>query len=50
MHGTAAAAAKLVEGAGATVVGIGVMVELLFLNGREKLVGHDLVSLVQYES
>lgn len=48
--GTAAAAARLVEQAGATVVGIGVMVELLFLDGRSKLEGHDLVSLVQYES
>ena len=48
--GTASTAAQLVEGIRATVVGIGVMVELLFLDGRARLKGHDLVSLVQYES
>ena len=48
--GTAAAAANLVEGAGATLVGIGVIAELLFLEGRARLEGQNLTSLVQYES
>jgi len=47
--GTAITAAKLVERLGATVVGIGVMVELEFLGGRQRLEGYDLISLVQYE-
>lgn len=47
--GTAITAAKLIEHLGATVVGIGVMVELEFLGGRQRLEGYDLISLVQYE-
>lgn len=47
--GTAITAAKLVEHLGATVVGIGVMVELEFLEGRKRLEGYDVISLVQYE-
>jgi adenine phosphoribosyltransferase len=47
--GTAAAVAKLVEQAGGTVVGIGFVIELTFLNGRSKLGGHDVFSLLQYD-
>ena len=47
--GTAITAARLVEHLGATVVGIGVMVELEYLGGRQRLDGYELISLVQYE-
>lgn len=47
--GTAAAAAKLVEEAGGTVVGAGFVVELTFLEGRKKLNGYDVFSLLQYD-
>ncbi len=47
--GTAITAAKLIEHLGATVVGVGVIVELEFLGGRQRLDGYELISLVQYE-
>jgi adenine phosphoribosyltransferase len=46
--GSAAATAALVEQLGGVVVGIAVVVELLFLHGRERLAGYDVVSLLQY--
>lgn len=46
--GTAAAAARLIETLGANVIGIGVLVELDFLEGRKKLPNYDVVSLVRY--
>ncbi|MGI8984500.1 MAG: adenine phosphoribosyltransferase [Acidimicrobiales bacterium] len=46
--GTARATADLVAGAGATVAGLGFLVELTYLAGREKLDGYDIVSLVVY--
>ena len=46
--GTIAACADLVESSGATVEGLAFVVELGFLNGRERLVKHPVVSLVQY--
>lgn len=46
--GTARATARLVERLGGTVAGLGFLVELTLLAGREKLVGHDIVSLVTY--
>jgi adenine phosphoribosyltransferase len=46
--GTAAAACELIERVGAQVVGLGFVVELLFLNGREKLGGRNALSLVTY--
>jgi len=46
--GTARAAVQLVERLGATVVGLAFAVELTFLAGREKLDGHEVVSLVTY--
>ncbi len=47
--GTAAAVTKLVEKLGGKVAGVAFVLELLFLHGREKLAGHDVFSLVQYE-
>jgi adenine phosphoribosyltransferase len=48
--GTARAKIDLVEQLGAEVVGVAFVVELSFLNGRDKLYGHDVHSLIQYES
>ena len=47
--GTAAAAARLVQQAGGTVAGLGFVVELTFLEGRARLVGYDVFSLLQYD-
>lgn len=47
--GTAAATAELIEKCGGEVAGIAFMVELAFLNGREKIDKYDIYSLVQYE-
>ena len=47
--GTAAAAARMVREAGGTVAGLGFVVELTFLNGRQKLAGLDVFSLLQYD-
>jgi adenine phosphoribosyltransferase len=47
--GTAAAAARMVKEAGGTVAGFGFVVELTFLNGRRKLEGYDVFSLLQYD-
>jgi adenine phosphoribosyltransferase len=47
--GTAHAMCELVENAGAEVVGCGFVIELAFLNGRERLEGRDVRSLVVYE-
>jgi adenine phosphoribosyltransferase len=47
--GTAAATARMVTGLGGAVVGIGFVVELTFLNGRQKLAGYDVFSLLQYD-
>jgi adenine phosphoribosyltransferase len=47
--GTARAKCSLVEQLGGTVVGIVFVIELAFLNGREKLAGYDVHSLIQYE-
>jgi adenine phosphoribosyltransferase len=46
--GTAAAATRLIEQCGGKVAGVGVVVELTFLNGRKKLAGYDVFSLLQY--
>ena len=46
--GTAAATVGLVEGRGATVVGLGFLVELDALGGRARLGGHRCDSLVRY--
>jgi adenine phosphoribosyltransferase len=46
--GTAAATAELVTSQGGDVIGFGFIVELLFLNGREKLTEYSLESLISY--
>lgn len=46
--GTAKAKCELVEQLGATVVGVVFLIELTFLNGRERLNGYDVHALVQY--
>ncbi len=47
--GTMKAACNLVEKLGATVEQISFVVELSFLNGREKLKTYDVRSLIQYD-
>jgi adenine phosphoribosyltransferase len=47
--GTAAAAARMVREAGGEVAGLAFVVELTFLNGRGKLAGYDVFSLLQYD-
>jgi|SRR5438445_9711875 len=46
--GTAAAAAELVKRLGAQILEISFLIELKFLNGREKLKGYPIRSLVVY--
>lgn len=47
--GTIASVAKLIEQVGGTVVSMDFVIELTELNGREKLKGYDIESLVQYD-
>jgi len=47
--GTAEAAVHLVEKLGGEVVGLGFVIELAFLDGRRKLPGRDIASLVVYD-
>ena len=46
--GTAAAVGELVRGQGGVVDGYLFLAELSFLNGREKLAGADILSLITY--
>jgi adenine phosphoribosyltransferase len=46
--GTVAAAARLVERSGAIVAGCSVLLELTFLNGRDRLADLDVHSLLSY--
>ena len=48
--GTAAATCKLVEKLGGQVTGLAFVIELTFLNGRDKLPGYDVFSLLEYDS
>lgn len=48
--GTAEAVCRLVEQLGGQVVGVGVVVELTFLPGRERLGRYGVHSLVSYDS
>jgi len=47
--GTAEATAKLAESLGAKIAGMGFVVELSFLNGRDKLKNYDVMSLLRYD-
>jgi adenine phosphoribosyltransferase len=46
--GTAAAVAQLVESQGGTVAGMGFLIELEFLKGKEKVSQYDLHSVLKY--
>jgi adenine phosphoribosyltransferase len=46
--GTAKATAELVEQLGGVVVGMPFIIELAFLNGRERLESYDIFSLIEY--
>jgi adenine phosphoribosyltransferase len=48
--GTARASCELVEQLGGEVVGCGFLIELAFLNGRERLAPHGVHALLSYES
>ena len=47
--GTAKATCNLVEKLGGEVVSLAFVIELNFLNGRDKLTGYDVFSLIQYD-
>jgi adenine phosphoribosyltransferase len=46
--GTAAAAVKLLDGLGANIVAVSVLIELEFLGGRSRLVPHTVHSILTY--
>ncbi len=46
--GTTAATVELVEKLGGNVIGIAFVIELTFLNGRQRLGDHDIFALIQY--
>ena len=48
--GTARAVVNLVEVLGGKVAGVHFVIELNFLNGRKKFEGHDVKSLIRYDS
>ena len=47
--GTAKATCNLVEKLGGTVAGLAFVIELTFLNGRDKLKGYEIFSLLKYD-
>ena len=47
--GTAQALAQLIEGTGAKIAGCAFLVELAFLNGRQRLAGYDVHTLLSYD-
>lgn len=46
--GTAAAAVRLLDQLEAEIVSVSFLIELAFLNGREKLGGHKITSIISY--
>jgi len=46
--GTAQATAHLVESLGGEIVGLGFLIDLTFLKGKEKLSKYDIYSLIEY--
>ncbi|MGH7451412.1 MAG: adenine phosphoribosyltransferase [bacterium] len=48
--GTARAVSRLVERLGGKLVGFAFLIELDFLHGRQKLAGHDILSLIHVQS
>ena len=47
--GTVAAVTKLIQQMGGEIVSLNFVIELTGLNGKDKLKGHDIMSLVKYE-
>lgn len=47
--GSARAAVNLVDRLGGEIIGVAFLIELDFLNGREKLEGYDVKSLIHYD-
>ncbi len=47
--GTARATCNLIEKLGGQVAGVAFVIELNFLNGRDKLQGYDIFSLLRYD-
>ncbi|MFQ5675106.1 MAG: adenine phosphoribosyltransferase [bacterium] len=47
--GTAAATVELVKKLGGDIQGIGFLIELTFLNGRQKLSGYEVISLIEFQ-
>jgi len=47
--GSAKAAIELVERLGGEVVGLGFLIELTFLHGREKLENYEVYSMIQFD-
>lgn len=47
--GTMAAACKLIEKIGGTVAGIAFLIELVALQGREKIAGYKVTSVISYD-
>ncbi len=47
--GTALASVKLVQHLGGNIVGLAFVIELDALKGRQKLAGHEVLSLIHYE-
>jgi len=48
--GTVQATCKLVENLGGEIVGLAFLIELSFLNGRDKLKKYDNFSIITYDS
>jgi len=48
--GTASAAVRLVEKLGGKIAGAAFLIELAFLNGREKLKNYEVISIIEYGS
>ena len=48
--GTMAACCRMVKRLGGEIVGISFLIELSFLNGRDKLSAYDIHSVIRYES
>lgn len=48
--GTAEASCKLIEKLGGKIVQISFIIELTFLNGRQKLSNYDVKSIIEYDS
>jgi adenine phosphoribosyltransferase len=47
--GTARAMCELVENAGGTVAGTAFLIELTYLNGRDRLAPYEVISLITYD-